>query len=239
MGLTDGLLERDGDLADLEALLGEARDGSGAVALIHGEAGIGKTSLVRAFVERHVDEAFVLTGGCDDLRTPRPLGPVWDMAYDDPSLFDALGHDDRHQVFHRVLELCSRSLRPTIVVIEDVHWADEASLDLVTFLGRRIERTHALLVLTFRDEPANADALAGLLADLPHDRRIHVPVRPLTLEAVRALAGDELDPRSIWEVSGGNPFLATELAAVGNSGVPASVLDVAPRPGQRTLGRRP
>lgn len=220
------LLERDGSLADLDALLEEARGGSGVIALVHGETGIGKTSLVRAFVEGVATDAFVLTGVCDDLFTPRPLGPVWDMADDEPSLRDPLENDDRNGVFGNLLGLFTRSLRPTIAVIEDIHWADEASLDLIRFLGRRIADTHALMILTYRDEPSLMEGLAGLLADLSHDRLTHVPLGPLSLEAVQELAGDELDAASIWDVSGGNPFFVSELVTRGGAGIPASVVDV-------------
>jgi len=218
------LLEREGALSELNALLGEARDGSGAVALMYGEAGIGKTSLVRAFVDHNSDKAFVLTAGCDDLFTARPLGPVWDMAEDEPSLREALDADDRDGVFRSLLDLLTRSLRPTIAVIEDIHWADEASLDLIRFVGRRIEATHALLILTYRDEPAFMEDLDGTLADLPHGRVTRVPLEPLSLEAVKMLAGDGLDAAAIWDASGGNPLFVTELITRDGARIPASVV---------------
>jgi predicted ATPase len=99
------LLERDEALRRLSALVEAAREGHGRVALIRGEAGIGKTSLTRSFVES-LDDSHVLWGGCDDLLTARPLGPVWDMAFDEPSLETALGEDDR-QVAFRALPIWS------------------------------------------------------------------------------------------------------------------------------------
>ena len=132
------LLERDDVLQRLEKLLAAARGGDGRAVLVRGEAGIGKTSAVRVFTDSHLEDAQVLWGGCDDLLTARPLGPIWDMALDEPSLGEALRGQDRYEVFALVLELMSRSLRPTVIVIEDIHWADEATLDLIKFLGRRI-----------------------------------------------------------------------------------------------------
>ena len=74
------LLERGTFLGSLDGWLAEARDGRGRLVLVGGEAGIGKTSLVRAFCDRHGADARVLWGACDALRTPRPLGPLLDIA---------------------------------------------------------------------------------------------------------------------------------------------------------------
>ncbi len=151
----------------LEALVSAARNGQGRAVLVRGEAGIGKTSVVRAFTDLHTNDAHVLWGGCDDLLTPRPLGPVWDMSIGEPALGEVLRGPDRYEVFAHVLEMMSRSMRPTVVVIEDIHWADEATLDLIKFLSRRIERTHALLVLTYRDREVPGDRpLRVALADV-------------------------------------------------------------------------
>ena len=220
-----GLREREGELAELNGLFDQARGGSGAVALVHGEAGIGKTSLVRVFVDDHLDDAFILSGGCDDLLTPRPFSPVWDMAFDEPFLYGVLEKNDRPGVFRSVLDLFTRSLRPTIAVFEDVHWGDDATLDLITFLGRRIGQTHTLLILTFRDDMAAMERLAIPLGALPHDRLNHLPLAPLSVDAVAALAGQDLDGSSIWEVSRGNPFFVTELISSGGWGIPVSVSD--------------
>ncbi len=86
-------------------------------------------------IERQ-DDVFVLRGGCDDLLTARPLGPIWDMSFDEPSLHEALAEDDREATFRALVELLTRSMRPTIIIIEDVHWADDATLDVIRFLGR-------------------------------------------------------------------------------------------------------
>jgi DNA-binding CsgD family transcriptional regulator len=221
------LLERDDVLQHLDTLLSAARQGSGRAVLIRGEAGIGKTSAVRVFSRSHLDDAHVLWGGCDDLLTARPLGPIWDMALDEPVLGDALRGQDRHEVFAVVFELMARALRPTIVVIEDIHWADEATLDLVKYLGRRIDRTHGLLVLTYRDGEVPGDrplrvALADVAASVL-DRITLDPLSPSAVSEMATEAGGSSD--GLWEISEGNPFFLTELLASDQVTVPVSVRD--------------
>ena len=219
------LLEREEVLLRLDDLLAAARGGAGRAVLVRGEAGIGKTSAVRAFTHAHLDDAHVLQGGCDDLLTARPLGPLWDMALDEPALEEALRGQNRHEVFALVLELMVRALRPTILVIEDIHWADEATLDLVKFLGRRIDRTHGLLVLTYRDGEVPGDRPLRLaLGDVASSALERLQLDPLSRAAVAELAGGGQDTsEDLWEISGGNPFFLTELMAAGGDSVPVSV----------------
>ncbi len=142
------LLERDGELELLAGLLADIGSSGGKVVLVRGEAGIGKSSLVTEFLESHSDEVHVLFGACDDLLTPQPLGPFWDVARDEPALADPLETGDRQAVLAASLDLLARSLRPNIMVIEDTQWADEATFDAIKYLGRRIARTNGLLLLT-------------------------------------------------------------------------------------------
>jgi DNA-binding CsgD family transcriptional regulator/tetratricopeptide (TPR) repeat protein len=220
-----GLLEREDALTLLDSMVEGAAEGRGKVALIRGEAGIGKTALVDALIERQ-DDVFVLRGGCDDLLTARPLGPIWDMSFDEPALHEALTEDDRYAAFRALFELLNRSMRPTIAVIEDVHWADDATLDIIKFLGRRIDKTHALLILTFRDETSTNAHLRAAIGDLPHSRLENLPLMPLSIDAVKSLVGDDDEAQNIWEITGGNPFFASELVKMGPDGVPLSVRDV-------------
>ena len=146
------LLEREGPLRELEAALREAAAGEGRLALVSGEAGIGKTQLVERLAQDWRDRVRVLWGVCDAFFTPRPLGPLLDIAAQTRGPLPALlaENANRNAVFSAMLaELQSQ---PALVVIEDVHWADEATLDLLRFLGRRIARTRALLALTYRDD---------------------------------------------------------------------------------------
>src|SRR5919109_4171016 len=140
------LIERGGHLDALVAHLAAAGAGNGRLVLVGGEAGVGKTSLVRAFSEERAGDARIVRGACDGLFTPQPLGPLLELA-------DQLGltvDGPRHEVFAATLD----ALRPgpTVAILEDVHWADEATLDLLRFLGRRLDRTRTVLVATYRDD---------------------------------------------------------------------------------------
>jgi DNA-binding CsgD family transcriptional regulator len=147
------------------------------------------------------------------------------MALDEPTIEEALRGQDRHDVFTLVLELMARALRPTIVVIEDIHWADEATLDLVKFLGRRIDRTHGLLVLTYRDGEVQGDRpLRVALGDVAASALERVELKPLSPKAVSQLASATGGSSGeLWEITEGNPFFLTELLASNRESVPVSV----------------
>jgi predicted ATPase len=140
------LLEREQDLATLYELLRAAKAGQGSFLFLGGEAGIGKTVLVRRFCEDVRQHAQVLIGACDPLSTPRPLGPLADIAASIGGETERLIASGmrRDQIFSACLRDLSGAWRPTVAVFEDVHWADEATLDLLRFLGRRIESCRAL-----------------------------------------------------------------------------------------------
>ena len=220
------LFERESVLDRLESLLASATGGSGRVVLVRGEAGVGKTSVVKMFCDGHREDAHVLWGGCDDLLAPRPLGPVWDMTFEEPGLEELLVEDRRPRVFNAVYELLRRSLRPTVMVMEDVHWADESTLDLIRYLGRRIDQTHSLLILTYREDAVIVDPpVRVVLGDLAPDAVEVMPLDPLTKNTVSQLAGDGWDADELWRLTGGNPFFVTELVAAGPMSVPVSIRD--------------
>lgn len=220
------LLERDPVFERMDAQLGHARQGEGRVVVLRGEAGIGKTSVVREFCDTHREDVHVLWGGCDDLLTPQPLGPIWDMTFDEPALEELLLSDRRQRVFHAVYELLGRSLRPTVMVIEDVHWADESTVDLITYVGRRVDQTHGLLILTYRDDALVRDhPIQFALGDLPRGASELISLEPLTETAVSQLAGDVWDVEELWRLTDGNPFFITELVQTGRMTVPGSIRD--------------
>ena len=203
------LLEREAHLRALDAALTDSVGGQGRVALISGEAGIGKTSLIDHFVADRGEVLRVVRGACDAQFTPRPLGPLIEMASQMhgqlPRLLTAGA--DRSTVFAAVL--AELQTQPTVAVFEDVHWADEATLDLLRFLGRRIACTSALLVLTYRDDELGPrHPLRMLLGDLAASattRRVALP--PLSQAAVRALVADrEIDAAALHLRTAGNPF---------------------------------
>ncbi|MFK4104945.1 ATP-binding protein [Streptomyces sp. NPDC019531] len=221
-----GILEREPELARMASAAREAADGAGSVVLVNGEAGIGKSSLVKALPEHLPDGTRVLVGECDDLATRRPLGPFRDLIGSvDGELADALTEGgDRHRVHEALLE----ELRGAVLVVEDVHWADEASLDALRFLVRRVERLPALLVLTYRDDELSREhPLRHLLGQVSRASRVHrLPLARLSLDAVRTLSAGRVDPAQVYAVTGGNPFFVAEIVAAGGTGkVPPTVVD--------------
>ena len=220
------LLERETGLAQLESALAEAAGGRGVVALVSGEAGIGKTSLVARFAGDRAAAVRVLWGACDDLAVARPLGPFLDIAAGDaPRLGEALRAPGRLDAFGAVLAELGRE-RPTLCVVEDAHWADEATLDLLTFLGRRIESAPTLLVITFRDDELGADhPLRRAAAGVAPGRARRVELAPLSREAVGELAGDGGDADALHATTGGNPFFVTEALGAGLERTPPTVRD--------------
>lgn len=220
------LLERDSPLTDLAGCLDDAVAGRGRIALICGEAGIGKTALIEQFLAAHQAEARVLIGHCDALFTPQPLSPLHDIALQTDGALPRLmrSADGRLAIFAALLtEL--RGGRPTILVFEDVHWADAATLDLLKYLGRRIRTMPTLIILSYRDDELDGrHALWSLLGNLPPEAVRRVALRPFTPAAVASLAGRAGRPaEGIHAQTGGNPFYVTELLATPPGSIPATV----------------
>ncbi len=225
------LLEREEQISALAALLSRARRGEGHVALVSGEAGIGKTALLRELVRKHVKTPVrALWGGCDALFTPRPLAPLQELAWSlGGELARALSESaTRDVVFRAFLEELRHPRPPALVVLEDVHWADEATLDLLKLLGRRVAMTSALLVFTWReDEVPPGHPLRSVLGDLPHDGIHRFRLQGLSAAAVEKMANAakrRLD--GLHAATAGNPFFVTEVLASDASGaVPATIRD--------------
>jgi len=220
------LVERDSQLQKLRTAVSSAVDESrGVVILISGEAGAGKSALVHGFLDRLSPGITVAVGGCDDVLAPRSLGPFRDMAENAPELAAALSSGQPDDALPALLRVFAG--RPSVVVVEDVHWADDATLDAIRFLARRFPGIPGALLLTFRETGADAGhPLRQLLGSLagPSVRRVTLP--PLSVEAVRRLgaasAGDAVE---IQRVTQGNPFFVTEVLAAGGVGVPHTVRD--------------
>ena len=213
------LVEREAALASLAEYAAQARTGDGRLVLVPGEAGIGKSALVEELAT--VIDARWSWGLCDGLSTPRPLGPLFDMG-----LSDFSGLSDRGDLFQELLRAV-RGPSLDVLVIEDLHWADEATIDLVRFLARRLRNLAVLLIVTYRDDglaPGHPLRVAvGELGTLRSTRR--VGLSPLTPAAVRELAGDAA-PDGLYELTGGNPFFVTEMLRAGLTGeVPATARD--------------
>ncbi len=220
------LLERDRYLADLAHWLQDAAQCSGLVALIGGEAGVGKTALLRQFAAQQRGIR-VLWGGCDDLFTPRPLAPLYDIAQQaEGALLAAINcASNREALFTAVLRDLQRE--PTWVVLEDMHWADEATLDLLKYLGRRVSQTRALITVTYRDDEVGLrHPLRFVIGELPRASTRRMSLSPLSEAAVTKLAKSAgLVAKGIYAITGGNPLFVTEVLAAPTDNVPATVRD--------------
>jgi DNA-binding CsgD family transcriptional regulator/tetratricopeptide (TPR) repeat protein len=224
-----GLLEREGELAALNAALAAVDiDSSGVLALVHGESGVGKTALLDQFCREH-STTRLLWGACDALFTPRPLGPFLDMA-------EAVGGElpalvSAGALPHEVSSALGRELAAgpkTLLVVEDAHWADEATLDVLLLLSRRLSGLPALVVVTYRDDELDRThplrTVLGELASAPAVRRI--ALAPLSAAAVKALAaGHPVDPEELYRRTSGNPFFVGEVLAARGAEMPANVRD--------------
>ncbi|MFW5941514.1 MAG: ATP-binding protein [Chloroflexota bacterium] len=228
------LVDREHAFRDLDAAW-QGATGKGGFVLISGEAGIGKTALVETFV-RHNKQARHLWGACDALFSPRPLGPLYDIAAQTEGRLSRLL--SAGAALPLIFSACLQELQgqPTIAVVEDIHWADEGTLDWLKYLGRRIHLTPSLLLVTFRDDALNAQhplrLLFGDLATLPAMQRI--PLSPLSPQGVKRLVGERpIDATALHRQTGGNPFYVTEVLAAraegvlvsGTDGVPSTVRD--------------
>lgn len=220
------LLERGDALATLGEALAEARLGQGRLIFVGGEAGAGKTTLVRAFCGSLGEETRVLSGACDPLSTPRPLGPFVDMADECTALADALASGRQpSEVFAALYQELAGGW--TVLVLEDLHWGDEATFDVLRLLARRID-VSVLVICTFRDDGlGRAHPLRVLAGDLASASAVgRLTLQPLSREAVAALAvGYPVDPADLYERTGGNPFFVAQSLAAGGSGVPPTVRD--------------
>lgn len=223
------LLERDEDLAVLDAAARRAADGVGSVVVVSGEAGIGKTALIaRAFTDAP-RSVRVLWGMCDPLFTPRPLGPLHDMAQKvgGALLAAATSLASRETLFAALLDELRLPPAPVAMVVEDAHWADEATLDLLRFLGRRIHQLPAVLVVSYRDDEVGlSHPLRAVIGDLPAKSVRRVRLMPLSSQAVESLALAAGKSATGWyELTAGNPFFITEALAADRETSPATVRD--------------
>lgn len=222
------LLERSEELEALDDLVRSVvATHSGRLVFVRGEAGVGKTALVRRFCDSQ-DQGRLLWGACDPLFTPRPLGPFLDVA--------RMAGGELEQIAAaspRPFELAAALMQElegdvSVVVLEDVHWADEATLDVLRIVARRIDALPALLIATYRgDEVDRHHPLRVLLGELgPSDRTTRIGVDPFSPEAVEALAVDHgVDPGDLYRKTGGNAFFVTEALASGGAELPETVRD--------------
>src|SRR4051794_33598631 len=223
------LLERSHELAELaRALEASETAGSGGAVLVTGEAGAGKTALLRAFRDAHSPEVRFLWGASDPLFTPRPLGAIHDVA-------EQVGGHSRDLVASgaKHFELAKSLLRelsaePTVLVLEDLHWADEASLDVLRLLLRGLEPVPALVVGSYRDDDLGpGHPFASVLGELIRLPRVgRLPLGRLSEAAVTTLAEPHgVGAHELYRATAGNPFFVTEVLASGHDRIPDTVRD--------------
>ena len=224
------LFERDTELQLLADLAAHTAQGAGHVVALSGDAGIGKSSLLREFAANLARPSVCYWGMCDALFTPRPLGPVQDIA---ALLLSQTGdRSDKGgiELFPQLFARLQQADAPTVLIVEDLHWADVGTLDFIRFLGRRITLCPVLLVISFRDDEVGRDhALRRVLGELPSDRVKRIELSPLSINAVRELtAGSERDAEKLLQITGGNPFFVSEILSdidTEETRVPESVQD--------------
>lgn len=223
------LLERSRELSELERQLeATGPNGPGRVVVVAGEAGIGKTALLRAFQAVHTSGPRFLWGACDPLFTPRPLGSIYDVAVQ-------AGGEMRYLIGlgSKPFELGASLLRelgarPSVLVLEDLHWADEASLDVLRLVARRVETVPALVIASYREDDLGRDhpfrVVLGELARHPSASRLRL--EPLSESAVATLAEPHgVDAQELHRTTAGNPFFVTEALAAGGKVIPPTVRD--------------
>ncbi len=217
------LVERHAQLGALSDAI-EASSHSGQVVLLSGEAGHGKTSLVKE-VLRNLDHKYtVLVAACEPVGIPTAFAPLYDIISDLPS---DLAGDIRSgggiaPVGAGLLDFLKND--NVVLVFEDIHWADEATLGLVRYLGRRVEATSSCLVLTYRSEHLHLSApLRLVVADLGPGA-VRVDLIALTPAGVSELAaGQDVDPVEIHAATMGNPFFVEEVLRHPGADVPPTI----------------
>lgn len=223
------LIERAEFLATLLNKFKTVVEGEGHCIFLSGIAGIGKTSLVNTFCKELKYNCNIYRGTCDALFTPRPLAPLYDIAWQMRNDFwqNSESMADRAGLFSKFFYELSNQEKTSLIVFEDIHWADEATLDFIKFLGRRITQLQCLFILTYRDDEIHSHhPLRSVLGQLPVDSFTRLELTPLSKEAVKKLASEKgYEGEYVYNMTGGNPFYVNEMLASYNVGVPESIKD--------------
>jgi DNA-binding CsgD family transcriptional regulator/Tfp pilus assembly protein PilF len=223
------LVERDGFLTMLRSHFEDVNEGEGRCVFVSGEAGIGKTSLIKAFCNEVKNKCNIYQGICDALFTPRPLAPLYDVLLQlgksiPESNIDATNRTAFFTNFYQ--ELNDRT-EVNLVVFEDIHWADEATLDFIKFFARRISQLKCLFILTYRDtEIHSSHPLRTIMGQLNPDSFTRIELQPLSKQAVGKMAEERgYNGEDVFRITNGNPFYVTEILASYSEGVPDNIKD--------------
>lgn len=247
------MIGRDGDLRDLRSILGDAAAGKPQAVIVAGEAGIGKTRLLHEFAAEAGAKALVISGQCVDLgHVATPYAPITTLLR---TLIDLIGaeavlaaagpgretlgvllpelsgpdtdwtsENRMHEVVAVLLEHLARE-RCLVVLIEDLHWADEATLAVLRFLLRAVAQVPLMIVMTYRsDDVGRGHPLRTFLSEIERARRARrITLKRLTRAQIRKQAAEILGHspdfeflESLYERSEGVPFFVEELLGIGD-----------------------
>ncbi|MDZ5619453.1 BTAD domain-containing putative transcriptional regulator [Nocardioides bizhenqiangii] len=220
------LMEREHERALLTEAIAAAARGEGSGIAVAGDAGTGKSTLVQVACADG-PRLRLLRSGCDPLSTPRPLGPLRDLAVD--AGFSAVVSED-DVLLPQVCEdvLAALSTEPTVLVVEDLHWVDAATAQVLRFVARRIRSLPLALLVTYREhEIGPRHPARQLLGDMAsHERLSSIGLAPLSVDGVRRLVdGTSLDAQQVHALTGGNQFFVTEIAKDPDRPLPRTVRD--------------
>ena len=223
------LVERDGFLTMLRSQFEHVMKSEGRCVFVSGEAGIGKTSLIKAFCNEIKSTCNIYQGICDALFTPRPLAPLYDVLLQlGKSLPDSnIDATNRTAFFTNFFQEFNDATKVNLVVFEDIHWADEATLDFIKFFARRINQLKCLFILTYRDtEIYSSHPLRNIMGQLNPDSFTRIEVQPLSKKAVEKLAEERgYNGEDVYRITNGNPFYVSEILASYSNGVPDNIKD--------------
>jgi DNA-binding CsgD family transcriptional regulator len=223
------LIERDGFLTSLRTGFQNMMAGEGHCIFVTGEAGIGKTSLIKTFCKELKSGCNIYQGTCDALFTPRPLAPLYDILLQFKNGMPENSNDmaDRTVFFTNFIHELKNQKEPSVIVFEDIHWADEATLDFIKFLARRITQLRCLFILTYRDDEIHSGhPLRNVLGQLNPGSFTRIQLLPLSREAVEKMAEKRgYNGEDVYSISGGNPFYVSEILSSYSLGVPDNIRD--------------
>nr|WP_299339895.1 AAA family ATPase [Allomuricauda sp.] len=213
------LYEREEVLQTLGDTLERTED-TGHIVLLSGNAGMGKTSVVKRFLETTPNSIPKYVGYCDDLYTPRPLGPLIDILMSKEKIIQPLEENQRDSLFLGMLDLLRER---SVLVIEDVHWADDGTLDFIKFLNRRIHNTKCTVLLTFRPNEIQEASMLGLSHNVIKSVT-RISLKPLSKVTVLSLCNEKgIDGQHIYDLTDGNPFFTSEYLLNTLEGIPDSI----------------
>ncbi|MEP4197002.1 MAG: AAA family ATPase [Aliishimia sp.] len=222
------IVERDAELDVLAKALRSISRGGGQLVLVRGEAGIGKSTFIEHFLSRAADQHQTVIAWCDPLNTPRPLGPVRDLVAEVNSrTTKQMGEFDYFEGF---VAQAQKAKAPLVLVLEDLHWADQRSLDWLIYVGRRLSQLPVLLIGSYRDDEIEpSHPLHHALATIPAARKTNIDLPALSVDAVGLLDPDgKYRPEKLHRITGGHPYFVAEIlnSDSGPDALPHSIADV-------------